>query len=273
MSTPESTTARSMGLFTAALAGVLALSSCGMLPVGDDASEDAETAQTAEAAETAEDTEETNDDAGGTSEDDDTDNDATEDESTPGDAPGGEPVDTTRDPDEASQTLTYPFAEGEGEMTVGAYPLQVDGDFMLLTLVFVPDYDDSEEVLTFNAMHGHSDGAGSGLKWFAPILADRENLKAYHVLNYGRGRADRWISSMVNQTLEDGEPYFLFAYYAAPQDDVEAMDVTMEALNIPVLESVEIDYGNGGTSEDNTGSEAEDEDTEDTDDDAEEGED
>src|SRR5699024_11417848 len=83
------------------------------------------------------------------------------------------------DPDDVIAETTYPMAASDvdgGTITVGVHELKVDGQTMLLTLYFTPEFD-GDDALNLFQMHGYSQ--------LSPVLNDRANLKQYTVLDGG----------------------------------------------------------------------------------------
>jgi hypothetical protein len=105
--------------------------------------------------------------------------------------------------------------------TVGVRSLRVEGDVMVLELVVTPDFasvSDSDTVSLFDVFE-RVQGT------FAPTLLDRVNLKRYSPVSGGPGRA--FTSDAVRTSALSGRPMRAYAVYAAPEDDIEAIDVVL----------------------------------------------
>ena len=162
-----------------------------------------------------------------------------------------EPTDVTRSMDDAVQTITYPMQDHEGEITMGILTPEVQGDAMLVSIVFEPEFaDDTTDGVKFRDLHGKS--ANSVLM---PVVSDRENFKAYHVPrettnqfvqgggwtggSFGTGT---WASAIGDVEVRSGEQYMHWAYFPTPEDDIETVDIAV----IPGMQEfrdVTIDWG------------------------------
>lgn len=242
----------------AALAA-LALTACA--PEDDSAEfEDAEPAsageQTAEAAEAQEEA----------AEEDSADGDAQDDQADAGNEDDEASVDEQNsdayevDLGEPVETMTVPMVEDQGEVAIGLHSLVHEGEAMVLTVSFTPDLESEEDIRLsemFNLRPGHENS-------LRPYLNDRENLKRYSVLGHGHG--DRgWQSSGFDSIFVDGEPGYYWAHFPAPEDDIDAVNVSV-LPDVPDFEDVEIQQSSAVPDE------AADEDSESGDEDAEDGE-
>ncbi|MGC0142814.1 hypothetical protein [Pseudactinotalea sp. Z1732] len=120
-----------------------------------------------------------------------------------------------RGPEDAAATITYDLPDGEMQVTVGLHSLQVEGDVMRLDLSFSPEggRDSDYTLYTLNQN-----------RRLRPVLNDRENLKQYSVLE---GSGDTWSSDSTpaGTKVESGQTLMYHAYYAAPEDDIDTIDV------------------------------------------------
>lgn len=226
-----------------ALSGMLALSAC----APDESAEfdDTETEATSETeeTETPETAEEENndDDSQGTpasesegedaesgNQESDEDETSTEDEEARSSAGSAQDV-----LDQAQETITYSLPEVDGEMTMGIQELTASEEGMLLTVTFVPEYDDSDELMTLYQLHGRNETLETVL---LPGVNDRENFKQYFVpMNHSPQRAQGWVSAgndawatqLGGVGLASGEPFTLWAYFATPEDEVDTVDVSV----------------------------------------------
>ena len=169
----------------------------------------------------------------------------------PDSAEGQGPTDVTRQLDDAVQTITYPMQGHDGEITMGIFTPEVQGEAMLVSIVFEPEFaDEDTEDVRFRDLHG--DSANTVLM---PVVSDRENFKAYHVPretenqfvqgggwtggSFGTGT---WASPIGDVEVRSGEQYLHWAYFPAPEDDIDTVDVAV----IPGMQEfrdVEIDWG------------------------------
>src|SRR5690625_872619 len=161
------------------------------------------------------------------------------------------PTNVTRHMDDAVQTITYPMQGHDGEITMGILPPEVQGEAMLVSIIFEPEFADDEDTegVRFRDLHG--DSANTVLM---PVVSDRENFKAYHVPrettnqfvqgggwtggSFGTGT---WASPIGDVEVRSGEQYLHWAYFPAPEDDIDTVDVAV----IPGMQEfrdVEIDW-------------------------------
>ncbi|HJF13326.1 MAG TPA: hypothetical protein K8V32_00785 [Enteractinococcus helveticum] len=159
--------------------------------------------------------------------------------------------DVTQSMDDALQTITYPMQGHEGEITMGVLAPEVQGDAMLVSIVFEPEFaDETTEGVKFKDLHGSS--ANSVLM---PVVSDRENFKAYHVPREttnqfvqgggwtgGSFATGTWASAIGNVEVRSGDQYVHWAYFPTPEDDIETVDIAV----IPGMQEfrdVTIDWG------------------------------
>lgn len=207
------------------LTGALALSACSTddsnagFTEGDDATEQAAV------------TEETTDDAA-------------PDEGTDADASDGENNENSNNSvpntqitaDDAVETVTYdiPNDDIDGTITVGFHSLKVRGETMELTLTYTPEFEGGN---SYNLWRLHSSDHSA----VAPALFDRENLKRYDILRAGPEweSGDVWNSSHLVTRLNSGDTQVYQATFAAPQDDIDTINVAVSAA--PEFEDVQIE--------------------------------
>lgn len=205
----------------------------------------AEEQSTAEAAGTSEDVETAEDSVEPT--DEPTDEAGNEDAASAGEAGGVRHAD-------ALQSITYPALGTDGEITAGLQGLTIDGETMLLELTFVADYDESAGTMTFNELHGLGDQAGNA--HIAPVIHDRQNTKSYHVLSTDSHRLASyrgstafgdtiWSTEVNNRELAPGQTLYVWAVYAAPQDDIEAVSVSFDP-GAPEFQDVQLQQKDSG---------------------------
>jgi hypothetical protein len=117
---------------------------------------------------------------------------------------------------------------------VGIQSLTVEDETMVLRLVITPDFasaSDDEPVTLGDAMDVGAEFFGVSLR-----LIDRENLKEYSVIH---DNADWWASASGEVEAVNGEPMYAFAVFAAPEDDIDAIDVRLseqwpEFTDVPI---------------------------------------
>jgi len=125
------------------------------------------------------------------------------------------------DPADVLAETTYPMAAsdvGGGTITVGVHDLKVDGETMLLTLYFTPEFD-GEEPLNLFEMHGYGP--------LSPVLNDRANLKQYTVLD--DDDSGEWATPVgpIGASADSGDTLVWWGYYAAPEDDIDTIAVSV----------------------------------------------
>lgn len=116
----------------------------------------------------------------------------------------------------------------------GVQSLTVNGETMVLRLVVTPDFasaGEGEVVSLGDAMDVGSEFFGVQLR-----LLDRQNLKEYSVIVNGN---DWWASSSGEVGATNGEPMYAFAVFAAPEDDIDTIDVRLneqwpEFTDVPI---------------------------------------
>lgn len=147
------------------------------------------------------------------------------------------PKDVTLQLDDAQQTISYPMQGHDGEITMGIFAPEVQGETMLVSVVFEPVFADEndEEGVKFKELHNDSPGAV-----LMPVVSDRENFKAYHVprettnqFAQGGGWAGgmfadgTWASAIGDVEVRSGEQYLHWAYFPAPEDDIDTVDIAV----------------------------------------------
>lgn len=162
-------------------------------------------------------------DKGADSTDDDSDDESDSGSNEAGGSSGsGQPQDRTEagplDPEEALHTITYEFQRSDtpGTVTVGLHSLRVVDGVMLLELSFTPDIGDGQTHTLYNMAEGR----------ISPTLNDRENLKQYRVLESG-GDAWETNSGPGGRGVLSGQTLGFWAYYAAPEDDIDTISVSV----------------------------------------------
>lgn len=148
--------------------------------------------------------------------------------------------------DDAVETVTYDIPEDDidGTITVGFHSLKVRGETMELTLTYTPEFEGGD---SYNLWRLHSSDHSA----VAPALFDRENLKRYDILRAGPEweSGDVWNSSHLVTQLNSGETQVYQATFAAPQDDIDTINVAAGVG--PEFEDVTIEQGSESGEEEN----------------------
>jgi hypothetical protein len=118
------------------------------------------------------------------------------------------------------QTVAQP-ADPDDLTTVGVRSLRVEGDVMVLELAVTPDFASVSDSSTLSLYDIWRGVAGT----FQPTLLDRVNLKRYQVVQAGAGRS--FASDAVYTRTVNGQPVRAYAVFAAPEDDIEVIDVVL----------------------------------------------
>lgn len=141
---------------------------------------------------------------------------------------------------DAIDTLSYPLPDGdvEGTMTVGLHHLRRRGETLELLLTYTPEFTGPDTYTLFN-LHGDSHAV------VAPALVDRVNLTRYDILNTSQNYDSpaMWNSKQAAVELSSGDTQAYWANFAAPIDDITAIDVVMGAG--PSFEDVQIEAEEG----------------------------
>lgn len=179
------------------------------------------------------------------------------------------PQDGTPRMDDAMETITYPMQGYDGEITMGLLPPEVQGDSMQVSVVFEPQFENEDESVEFRELHGE---IGSVL---APVVNDRENMKAYHVPRVstnphvqgggwfaGRFAPETWASAIGSVEMRSGEQYVHWAHFPAPEDDIDTVDVAV-VPGAQEFQNVQIDWGDTQPGSADTGESTDDEDDDD----------
>lgn len=126
------------------------------------------------------------------------------------------------DPDDVFVKQTVALAASpEDEVTIGVQSLRIDGAVMELRLVVTPNFtsvEDGETVSLYDILE-------QGTFW--PTLLDLENLKEYSIIRDG---STPWGSESVDTETVNGTPMLVFAVFAAPQDDIDTVDVSIRGV-------------------------------------------
>ncbi|MFD1507521.1 hypothetical protein FE374_13000 [Georgenia yuyongxinii] len=135
------------------------------------------------------------------------------------------------DPADVVAEQTYTVPGSQDTVTVGLHSLVVDGEVMTLHLFFTPEFSSVSDDAAISVF----DMVGSG---FGPTLVDRQNLKEYTILS--ENITTDWEADQVYTEATNGEPVLWWAGFAAPQDDIDTIDVRVldelpEFTDVPIV--------------------------------------
>lgn len=141
------------------------------------------------------------------------------------------PTGSTESPPEAESADgadAAPIAETEANIDLGTVHVALrsltrdaNGETMTLRVDFTPDFGEEGTQMTLSAMNGFT--------FVRPVLLDRENLKRYSILE-GEGSQD-WLMNKDAKTAK-GEPLESWFVFAAPEDDIDTISVTIDEWSI-----------------------------------------
>lgn len=136
------------------------------------------------------------------------------------------------DVSKAAATTSVAFKDpySSGKVKVAVLPLQRRGKLMILTVAFTPTIAAGSERSTasvFSVLSQHL---------FTPSLIDATNLKKYSVVKSGGVTLQ---TGETNVSAASGQPMYAWAAFAAPQDNVSALDVQISDA-IPRFNSIPI---------------------------------
>lgn len=116
----------------------------------------------------------------------------------------------------ATQTVSLPGSDEEIELRI--FPIEVRDQVQVLKIAVTPTspISGSNGTKSLFSILGNSS--------FRPQLTDRENLKVYSVISQG---PNDWSIDPVEAKAARSETIIAWAIYAAPEDDVEAFDVSV----------------------------------------------
>lgn len=131
------------------------------------------------------------------------------------------------------QTVVLP-GSADDQATVGIQSLTVEDEIMVLRLVVTPDFASvsDDTVVTL----GQALDAGGFMFGVNLRLLDRANLKEYSVINTN---VQYWASQALKVGSRNGEAMYAFAVFAAPEDDIDTVDVRIheqwpEFTDVPI---------------------------------------
>ncbi len=121
----------------------------------------------------------------------------------------------------ASNTITFPIAgDPKSTLKIDVLALRRSGKIVTLALAMTPTYTASAKAGTGSQTLTKQLGYG---EW-RPYAIDTKNLTQHDVAKTGEGS----LSSAANRLeLVSGQPVYAYAVFAAPPDDVTAMDLVI----------------------------------------------
>ena len=104
-------------------------------------------------------------------------------------------------------------------VTIDVQSITVEGQVMVLRFSVTPDFaseDDATGISLFDVYTADAPGA------FIQLI-DRVHLKEYSVIY---DPPNHWMSESTDVESRNGEPMYVFATFAAPEDPIDVVDVT-----------------------------------------------
>lgn len=126
----------------------------------------------------------------------------------------------------AEQTVTLPTSP-QDEVTWGVLSLRVQGQTMTLRMAVTPRFGTvgaDGVVSLFDCLQRSA---------FRPVLVDLDNLKEYSVIG---SAPSRWSSDAASSRVRNGHPMFVWAVYAAPEDDIDTITLRVADWWPPIVD-------------------------------------
>lgn len=123
----------------------------------------------------------------------------------------------------ASAEATLPDGRGTVDVDVRSLTLDDNGTTMTLRVDFTAHLTEPDGDATLSEVNNSF--------FLHPVLLDRQNLKRYSVIE-GEGSQD-WLTND-DTTAPDGEPLHSWFVYAAPEDDVDEITVTIDEWGVEI---------------------------------------
>ena len=140
--------------------------------------------------------------------------------------PQGGAASAEQGPPLASTTMPISFVEG-GELEAAVTSLDVTGELMRLGITFTMSLPvEVEEVAIGAVLTADENAPAAGI---SPEIIDPVNLKAYQAVA-------GYIPNGTGIYLRDGASHTVVAYYAAPQDQVETIDIKLSSQTPPIAD-------------------------------------
>jgi hypothetical protein len=112
------------------------------------------------------------------------------------------------------QTVAVPD-NPDNKVTLAVHSLTVEGEVMDLRLVVTPQFASESNDASLSLFTALGDSL------FRPRLVDGANLKEYEPI----GGGVPWVSDETEVEAVNGSPMLAWAYFAAPEDSIETIDV------------------------------------------------
>jgi hypothetical protein len=136
------------------------------------------------------------------------------------------PADEPTGPALASLTVPISYIDG-GELDMAVTSVDIAGELMRVSMTFTASLPDGSEPVALGAiLVGDETFPATGI---SPELIDPVNLKAYEVVAGA-------IPNGTSVDLEDGVSHTLVFYFAAPQDDMETVDLVLMSQTPPITD-------------------------------------
>jgi hypothetical protein len=136
------------------------------------------------------------------------------------------PADEPAGPALASLTVPISYIDG-GELDMAVTSIDVAGELMRVSMTFTVDLPTGSEPAALGAiLVGDETFPATGV---SPELIDPVNLKAYSVV---AGE----IPNGTSVDLQDGVPHTLVFYFAAPEDDMQTVDIVLMSQTPPITD-------------------------------------
>lgn len=143
---------------------------------------------------------------------------SSDDEQPPDDEQPGEPL--------GSITVPIGFID-EGELDIAVTDIAVTGDLMRVAVTFTASLPIEAEEVAIGAVVLANESAPAG--GFSPEVIDPVNLKAYEAVAGA-------VPNGTSVDLENGAQHTLVFYFAAPQDEVDTVDVVLSSQIRPITD-------------------------------------
>jgi hypothetical protein len=126
----------------------------------------------------------------------------------------------------ASMTMPITFIEG-GELEADVISMDVTGELMRVGITFTASLPvEVEEVGIGAVLTANENAPAAGI---SPEVIDPVNLKAYQAVA-------GWIPNGTSIYLRDGASHTIVFYYAAPQEQVETVDIKLSSQTPPITD-------------------------------------
>jgi hypothetical protein len=136
------------------------------------------------------------------------------------------PADDPNGPALASLAVPINYIDG-GELDMAVTSVDIAGELLRVSIRFTVDLPTGAEPAALGAiLTGDEIAPAAGI---SPELIDPVNLKAYSVVAGA-------IPNGTSVDLEDGVAHTLVFYFAAPEDDMQTVDIVMSSQTRPITD-------------------------------------